>query len=421
MSDIVKDDVNRGYLNFIKRISSLTSKNKSKNLIKLTLFFLLKLFLNFVRILFIPLMFLYGILLIIFLNVRLFFFRKQQLPEPHLKAIGFIREFICQYPLHLYPIVFKSLEIAFIKENVQKILSENKNGIIELAIGEGTLSGKIFSKGDNIVALDLNPYSLVHTKNYEHISERIVADCLNPPVEKNGANFLISNNFLHHVSNKEYVVGNWAKIAPYALFNENTNYWASAWSLAYFFKMIGLKSLAKRTAEKIEGINLQTLWTGDKLQDLVEKYYKVIERKSFLNEKVFFFSSICSGLLLSFGPPTPWVIKKILLSRPLKSLTQVISFQMAKVLIEYDAFLQRDKDTFLCWFAKSKEVEDNRSHDHIGFVCPDCRKPLRDKKCDSCKNTFKEIDEMLFLLPKHLKAEVNYSSAASGALDKEHL
>ena len=48
--------------------------------------------------------------------------------------------------MHLYPIIAKSMEMAFLKENIRQIVSRVKEGIVELAIGEGTFSSRIFSE-----------------------------------------------------------------------------------------------------------------------------------------------------------------------------------------------------------------------------------------------------------------------------------
>lgn len=333
-----------------------------------------------------------------------------------------IHEFIPLYPMHLYPLVAKSLALTFIEKNIDKIADKIEGGITELAIGEGSFSKKIFSKRNiSIFGLDLNPYSLIHTKNCKHISKSIVADCTNPPLAYCGASLILSNNFLHHVNNKEYCLNNWSKISAYAIFNENTNYWASGWLIPYLLKTIGLPRAAKKIANKIAERGLQALWTHEQLKAAVEKYFEFIEEKSFLNERVFFLCSICSFLLLCYGPPTPKFPKAILKSSLLWPITKFMTFNMAKTLIEYDALLPRNNDVFIYWTVKSKAIQKIIVLKEAILACPHCHETIEDNKCPACNNIFEERDGMLFLLPRELVDKISYCEDKKTILEREHL
>lgn len=424
MPKIITNDINVGYVNFIKSLSD-SSLFTTRNWTGYLSFNKMR---QFVKLLLIPIvvpisilsLIIYGLLLIIFLRGYLLFTNKQRYPELSVNAIKYIPEFISQYPMHLYPVVAKSFELAFIKDNINKILNKLEAGIVEFAIGDGTLSNKIFDKQNKITAFDINPYSLVHTKNYQHVSKRIVADCLNPPIQNKGASFIVSLNLLHHVANKEQVLLNWARIAPYALFNENTNYWATGWFNPYMLRLLKLNYAAVSEANKIETHNLQALRSKKQLEMIINNYYEIIKQDTFLNETVFFLCSVCSFLLGCYGPPTPRV-QKLILNKVLWPVTKAITYHMAKALIEYDAVSNRSKDTIIFWIGKSKFIENIYLVNDLNLICPECSELLQDSQCEKCGRSFEEKDGMLFLLPKELEKEIYYSLSRGMILGREHL
>jgi SAM-dependent methyltransferase len=358
--------------------------------------------------------------LVLYLKVKLFFARYPELSDLHQRAIKSIPEFISQYPMHLYPVIAKSMELAFLKKNLEEGAWKVRGEIAELAIGEGTFSNRIFSEERALVGFDLNPYSLIHTWKYTQIRRRVVADCRNPPIDRCGASLIVCNNFLHHVTEKEKVLEAWAQIAPYALFNENTPYWSSGWAKPYLLNLVGLKKRAHEVSRDMELKSLQNLWDKERLISSIDRFYTMVEEGSFLSEKVFFLSTICSALLFCYGPPTPDLQKRIM-NRILGPITRFLTYHMARVLIEYDAILPRDKDTFISWLVRSTVVCDDCPPEHVSLVCPDCRGSLRKNICTNCHNTFEEKDGMLFLLSRELMQEVPYVTLQQNLLGEEHL
>lgn len=408
---MLNKDINYKYVQFVKRVSSKAGLTNS-------LYNVLRFGAHSILSLLIPILLLYGALLIVFLKVKMFFSNNTPTSKLHRDAIQYIPKFIRQYPMHLYPVVAKSLELAFLKSAIYQI-KEPRGSVAELAIGEGTLSSHIFAKHDPIYGFDLNPYSLVHTRNYSHLVDRVVADCTNPPIADHGANLIVSNNFLHHIEDKDSTLNKWAHIAPYAIFNENTPYWASSWAKPYLLKLMGLSRMAEKSAEKIETLSAQSLCNHDKLNSLVTKYYKIEQEVSYFSEKTFFLSAVCSTWLFSYGPPTPFV-QKFILNTVLWPLTYLLTYLGAKALIEYDAILPREKDVFIHWLVKSKLANDHEIKE-IVLVCPDCRFPLRENWCGKCQQTFYRKDGMLFLLPRELEHDIQYVRENSENLGKEHL
>jgi SAM-dependent methyltransferase len=411
----IDTDINRGYVKFIKSLSGGLSRRQNG---KIRWFgsFTVTLLRSILRIVLIPVLFLYGTILLMFLRTRLSLAHREGTAKFYADAIECIHEFTSQYPMHLYPVIAKSLELAFLKMHLGKRIPEFKGGIAELAIGEGTFSSRIFSHHDKVVGFDLNPYSLVHAKRYLHVVRRIIADCRRPPIASGGASLILCNNFLHHVTEKENALDHWSRMAPFAIFNENTNYWASGWFKPFVLKLLGFSESARQVAEKIQNQGLQTLWKADRLKLSVRKFYEIVEEQSFLSEKVFCLSAIFSSLLLCQGPPTPDLQKKIM-NQCLAPVTKFFTYQIAKSLIEYDSILCRETDTFLCWFVRSKVAEGNNIPDDVTLVCPDCRGLLQDNKCFRCNKTFEETDDLLFLLAK----EISYSGNQPNLLREEHL
>jgi len=419
MSDVREKDINRGYVGFIKSVSSISEGKKKRTLGSFLAFFghLVGIALKLSSI---PLLYLYEILLIIWIRCKFLLFAKRPLSPLHQKALHYVPEFISQYPMHLYPVIAKSLEMAFIKENIERITQDLRGEVVELAIGDGTFSRRIFSEKNRVVGFDLNPYSLTQVKKYAHVKQRVVADCLNPPIGPGGASLIVCNNFLHHVTNKEETLKNWASIARYALFNENTNYWAEGWLKPHLLKSIGIRWAAQKAAGQISARSLQILWERPRLGILVRQFYEIQREESFFHEKVFFLSSICSALLFCYGPPTPELQKKVM-NGIFAPLTKKITYHLAKTLIEYDSILPRDRDVFICWFLESKQLKQNSARDEIELICPDCRERLQGNQCMRCHRSFDEIEGMLFLLPKELTQEILFKKEKADLLGEEHL
>jgi hypothetical protein len=411
MKKDLNKDINRGYLYFIGRITK--NKKGFYSFFKLMFFRATDL----LRVALIPFALLYATILIIILNLRLFFSRKASSRDLHSRALDYVPQFILQYPLHLYPVVSKSLEMAFLKEHLP--LYEDGKSIIEMAIGDGSFSKRIFSNEAGIVAFDLNPYSLIQTNRLAHISRRIVADCMNPPILSGSAHLLLSNNFLHHVSNKDYVLHNWAKVSHYAIFNENTPYWGSGWAMPFLFKLIGMKSFSKRISDNLAKRSLQALLPADGLRKMVNSCFEILDERTFFDEKTFFLCSIFSSFLLCKGPPTP-KIPKLIFNKFMRPLIYNLTYLTARALIRYDAIQSRKRDAYIFWECKSREY-DMKKRSRIQLACPDCGNAIQGNKCLICEKEFTECEGMLFLVPDEIRSKVVFNKANADYLGEEHL
>lgn len=409
-------EINRGYIQFVKALNVARIKKVSLGKVTGRLWHFCQ---GGVRILMVPILFTYCLMLTLVLRIRLLFNRG--VPSwLHDEATAFLSQFAEQYPLHLYPLLAKSLEMAFIQRQLG-IMEENKGALVELAVGEGTFSARIFSNGDwRITAFDINPYSLVHTKNYSHISRRIVADCLNPPLARPGASFILCNNLLHHVTEKEQALRNWSEMAPLAMFNENTSYWASSWFWPSFLVALGFRRWAAEKAAWIERKSMQYLRSKAELEVMVEKYYAVTASASFFSARTFFLAAVPSLLLGCYGPPTP-KLSKMIFNRFLPTFSRLVSIQTAKALISYDRIAPRGKDTFIFWLGRSVALSKVKKPSIVSLTCPDCRVPLKGSSCPNCGKKYEEINGMVFLLSKDLSQEITMEELSGNILEKEHL
>jgi 2-polyprenyl-3-methyl-5-hydroxy-6-metoxy-1,4-benzoquinol methylase len=407
-------EINNGYIEFIKNMS------KASNISIRIAYFAKFLFINLVRIVLIPFVYIYAFILVGYLKIRIHFLKKNE-SDIHKKALEFVPELVAQYPMHLYPVVAKAIELAFIKTNIDKYIDlNNRKGIVEFAIGDGTLSQKVFKLNDKITAFDINPYSLYHVKDYSHVQKRIIADCLTPPIIQGGAFFIISNNLLHHIEDKNKTLENWSEIAEYALFNENTVFWANSWTKPYILRKLGFKKIAQKSTNRIAEHSLQALLTEEELKRLVRNHFEALVEFSFLKNDVFFLCANFSSLMLCYGPPTPR-LNKAIFNKIFAGFSSYLTTNLANLLITYDACLKRKNDTFITWIVKSKIVTNPKAAENISLKCPKCCCSLVGKYCSQCDTDFPEIDGMLFLLNDENLEQIIYNPEKADVLGHEHL
>ncbi|HEY5998747.1 MAG TPA: class I SAM-dependent methyltransferase [bacterium] len=414
-------EINRGYLDTIRGISTPDRPGGGARLRRALGRSLVALRVAG-RVALLPVLLLYAALLVLALGAVARLRGRRSAPAGSLqeRAAAHVGEFAAQYPLHLYPVLIKALELAFITGNLEGRVRPGSDAVVELAVGDGTLSARVFPATTGVVALDLNPYSLVQTRSCPHISRRVVADCLEPPVADGGADFLISNNLLHHVTDKGRTLANWSRLAPLALFNENTGHWASGWFRPYALRALGLSARAARAARAIEEHSLQALLPAAALDALVGASYAIEERESAFDERVFFLSAVCSTLLGCYGPPTPAPLKRIL-NGPLRLLAAPLTRAAARALLRHDAWCDRTRDVLVAWVVRSRTVPGGGPRGAVRLVCPDCRGGLAGSSCTKCGRVFEELDGMLFLLPERLRRQVTYVPDQRDALGREHL
>jgi hypothetical protein len=96
-----------------------------------------------VRFFLLPLLIGAAVALTVYLRVYLWIRSPRSLPL-HSKAIDNIDRFLEQYPFHLYPILSKCLELAYLQSELP-VLLRNRVRVLEMAIGEGSFSKLIFS------------------------------------------------------------------------------------------------------------------------------------------------------------------------------------------------------------------------------------------------------------------------------------
>lgn len=346
-------------------------------------------------------------------------FRSPQGSTLHSKAVDNIDLFLKQYPFHLYPIVCKCLELAYLQSQLPALL-KNRKRVLEMAIGEGSFSSLIFTPDAEIVGLELNPYYLQKVRQMKHVQEAIVCDCLEPPIREGSFDLVIANNFLHHVTKKTKLLATWSRIAEKAVFNENTVFWASGWVTPYILAKLGLRTLATRISARIEQGHWQCLLERKELDAIVTESYEILRSVSYMSACTFFLCAVFSSLMCCTGPPTPDVLKRLFLGR-LRRIALPTTKELAKLLIQFDELQDRSKDAFVSYTCKSRWFE--RSDVHSYLICPSCKNGLDlTNKCRDCEAEYSRIDGMLFLLSPELDhIRLTYSPAFSATVATELL
>lgn len=401
-------EINRGYLDHIRGWSRLSATlgGRGRGLARRVL-----------QIALVPVTLLVGAGLLV--GLRVVEVRRGATPQVgiHDEALAFVDRFVEQYPMHLYPVVAKALELAYVKKRLAALLRED-SAIVEVAIGEGTLSARIFDERHQVAGLDLNPHSLAQAAKLPHVARAIVSDGLHPPFHTGAFDLLLSLNFLHHVTDKRTTVANWTSIARVSLFNENTEYWARGWTIPYLLRRLGLARAAGRSAGRIESFSLQHLLDRAPLGVEVRSVAKVREESSFLSERTFFVCSLFSFLMLCYGPPTPAILKRLFLG-PLRPLALPLTSGLARQLLAFDAREDRAKDTFVFFECDGRTREPNPAGD---LVCPQCGADLTGSACARCGANYPKADGMLFLLPAQFSHVFDdYARREAGPVPAEHL
>ena len=350
----------------------------------------------------------------------LFLFFKRSRPSQFTKlALECVDDFVEQYPFHLYPIVCKAFELACLGNQIPDLLKQH-TGFIEIAIGEGTLSSRVFPTDATVVGLDLSPYSLKKAAGKSHVTQAVVCDCLAPPIREGSFDVLIANNFLHHVTQKEQTLARWSRIAEKAVFNENSPTWASGWPVPYLLKKLGSKKRAKLAATRIEEQSLQSLEAKSQLDAHVTKSYDILECVSYMSERTFFYCGLFSFIMRCYGPPTPANLKRLFLTK-LRWIALPLSADVAKLLIRYDQHQDRSTDSFISYLCKSQNYAPARDGNYL--ACPNCQEELSQaNQCTTCGKEYSYTDGMLFLLPEKLAdIQQGYSHEVSSRIPGEHL
>lgn len=106
------------------------------------------------RLLLLPVAYGTSVILIVYLKLKVGA-KKNSINPLHFGAIEYVDDLAEQYPLSFYPILYKSIQISYLKQELRdKLLADAR--FIEMAIGEGSLSRRFFPPDANVVALDIN-------------------------------------------------------------------------------------------------------------------------------------------------------------------------------------------------------------------------------------------------------------------------
>jgi SAM-dependent methyltransferase len=365
--------------------------------------------------LFIPALIIVSALEIIFLKLLLTFLRPGD-SALHERARPIIRELVEQYPFGPYAIVWKALQLAFLRNELPWGEIER---VVEAAIGEGTFSARVFEERVKVEGLDINPISLKKASELPHVRRSVVCDCMNPPIFPNSVDLLISNNFLHHVTDKRRVLENWSRAARFVAFNDCTPDWSLALPPSWLLNRIGMKVLAERVAAAVDALGAQFLIPKGELEAIIAESYDVMSSTSFFSKRTYCLANIPSLLCLQMGPIAE-EIKGCLMHPWLRRLSVGMTRLLCDLLIQFDSRESRQRDVVLCYVAKSLAISAERKQDWLQCICGN---EIDDHgNCNLCGRRYALIDGMWFVLPDELNyIETRYDPGEAAAFPREHL
>lgn len=373
---------------------------------------------DILRILLLPLLLLLAPLMIGFLKVNLW--RKKPTSDPlYLGAAEKVRHFTEQYPFHMYAVLAKSFEWAYLEQQLERLVPRDAR-ILEVAIGEGTLSARVFEGHPGIVGLDLNPLSLLKASKLPHVKQSVVCDCIDPPIESGTFDGLVANNFVSHVTDKGKMLRNWSRIARVAMFNDETPYWGTSWAGPYMLRRLGFAGPSQRNEQAILRDHSQCLLPKPVLDEIVSRDWEASTSVSYMSERTFFYCALFSFLMRYTGPPVPMVVKR-LLTGPFRFYALSLTATLGHLLIQFDCCQDRSRDTFVSYALTSKRFRPSTSAGCL--LCPKCRGRLDDGEyCARCLRQYGAQSGMLFLLPDELQGiEAAYDPKMAEEFPREHL
>lgn len=358
-------------------------------------------FLLLQRLLLLPVAFLVSLILIVCLKVKTRA-RRVSIGALHLGAIDHVDELAEQYPLSLYPILYKSIQISYLNQELKDKFARDTR-FIEMAIGEGSMSRRFFPTDANVVALDINTRALRRAATLPHVKDAIICDIMACPVKPGSFDVVVSNNFLHHVTDKERVLQIWAGLAPTAIFNECTDRWKFAWPGPYVLAALGFKDWSARRAARVEDKFNNTFLPEDVVDAKVQTHHEIARRESYLSKPVLSLCFLFCVLQRANGPLTGEDARVILsLCRGLlRPLVMPATRELARLLIFWDALRKRTQDAYVSYTITSPSFRTAEGEGYL--LCPNCGRDLgKAPECLTCEIKYERICGMLFLLPIEL-------------------
>ena len=353
------------------------------------------------RLLLLPVAIAVSLILIVYLKLKVKA-RMNSIEALHLGALEYVDEWAEQYPLSLYPILYKSIQTSYFKQESKDRLATDAR-FIEFAIGEGSLSRRFFSPDANVVALDINTRALRRSAKLPHVKDAIICNIMDCPLKPGSFDAVVSNNFLHHVTDKEKVLETWAGLAPTAIFNECTDEWKFAWPAPYALEALGFRDWSARRAARVEDKFHNTFLPADVVDAKVQTHHEIVRRVSYLSKPVMSLCFLFCVLQRANGPLTGEDARVILsLCRGLlRPLVMPATRELARLLIVWDALCDRTQDAYVSYTLTSRGF---RKAEEKGYLrCPNCSRDLgEDPECSACGIRYERICGMLFLLPREL-------------------
>lgn len=346
--------------------------------------------------------------------------RREPLTGLHRRAAELADQFSRQYPLWPYMTVAKSLELAFLEQALGPLL-DGQPRIVEIAIGEGTFSRRVFPPDSNVVGLDIHPISLRKAVDLPHVKQAVVCDCLRPPVAPGAFDVLVANNFLHHVTDKRGTLSRWSERVRTLVFNECTPSWSLGLPIPWLMSRLGLRRAAEVSAAFVNHLCAQDLQPKPALMELVGESARIDRCESYFSERTYALATTFCFVALNIGT-IPEEMKRILLHPWWRGPILRLTTQLTTLLLRFDQQQDRSRDVFISFVATARATAASGAGGTLS--CPSCDRGTLDAAhvCGACGTVYHVRDGMLFLLPASLsQIEDSYDPTAAAAFPGEHL
>ena len=334
---------------------------------------------------------LYSFILFVYLKLK---YGKNVTNNQAQQAIDCIPLFIDIYPTSVYPLVVKSIELAYYKH-----YSLNEP-TLELATGDGFFTNHLYAGRDNkvTIASDLIGSTLLQAKKYKFWRKLAIIDSTQVPLPGNSLSTIIMNNLIHHLPDRLEVLKEMHRILRtngLFIFTDELTGWAtSQWR-----DKVNRSNINNFLNESIQCLLRDSQFWIEQGQT---HKWEICDIKEFFSNRSMFLSSYLETLNRKIGAPTPKPIRDILDKLPLLKIIQIyLTTQIAESLITRDAELCKRYGATSVFVALRKKGRHSQVNDTI-LVCPICKNNLtiiaKGNYCWNCDKTYPFFGDIPFLI-----------------------
>ena len=318
------------------------------------------------------------------------------------QALDCYKLFLDIYPTSVYPLVVKSLELAFYRD------FPLPEPTLELGTGDGYFTAHL-CQGKNskiTIASDLTGETLLQARKYSFWRKLAIIDASQVPLPSNCLSTVIMNNLIHHLPDRSETLKEMHRILKPGgmfIFTDEFEGWAtSQWH-------IKIKESSKSYQNRLDSFLQRTVQCllSDKqfwLEQAEANGWEVCEMREFFSNRSMYLSSYLETLQQKMGSPTPKPIRDILGKLPLlKKMQLSLTKQIAEHFItrDYELCQQYGATSIFVALRKKGESEPGEVNEPV-LVCPTCKGMLVSGEdgdlCRACRKTYPRFSGIPFLI-----------------------